>query len=66
MSQTTDAQDEEFSIIVPEVDSAPQKRRRAPEESVDAVLYEIEDSEGNIVKYRVRFEDGAVYDVSCI
>lgn len=65
LSQWGDAQEEEFSIVVPAANSpTPPKRKRAAEESVDAVLHEIENSKGSVVKYRVRFGDGGVYDVS--
>jgi len=65
MSQTSESPDDEFSIVVPHVkELVAQDRNKASEETVQAVLYEIEDSKGNVVKYRVKFGDGAVYDVS--
>jgi len=65
MSETSNAQDDEFSVVVPHLkEQTSQSRTTAPEETVDAVLCEIEDATGNVVRYRVKFGDGEVYDVS--
>lgn len=38
-------------------------RIKVAEETVQSVLYEIEDAKGNVVRFRVKFSDGAIYDV---
>jgi len=62
---TSESEEDEFSIVVPRIkELVTQDRSIALEETVDTVLYEIEDVKGKVVKYRVRFRDGGVFDVS--
>ena len=62
---SSDPEAAEFSIVVAQSEEPVVKTRRsASEGTVQEILNEIEDSKGTVVKYRVRFADGAVVDVS--
>lgn len=65
MSHTSQSRDDEFSIVVPQIkELVAEGRSKTAEETVKSVLHEIEDAKGSVVKYRVMFGDGAIYDVS--